>query len=57
MLSTGSLLGESNEGRIQAFEISRAVGRGRAIRAREAFKVTRTKLVHASDRFFIAGRD
>jgi hypothetical protein len=56
MLSKASLLGESNavaSKHLRFHALSDPDGQF----ARDAFKVTRTKLVHASDRFFVAGRD
>ena len=56
MFSTGSLLGQSN-GVVSEHLRFHAPSDADEQFARDAFKVTRTKLVHASDRFFVAGRD
>jgi hypothetical protein len=55
MLSKGSLLGESNGVVSKHLRFTRR--QTLTSNSREAFKVTRTKLVHASYRFFVAGRD
>lgn len=56
MLSKGSLLGESNAVVSKHLRFH-APSEPDEQFARDAFKITRTKLVHASDRFFVAGRD
>ena len=56
MLSKGSLLGESDAVVSKHLRFHAPSDPDEQF-AREAFKVTRTKLVHDSDRFFVAGRD
>jgi hypothetical protein len=56
MLSKGSLLEESN-GAVSKNLRFHAPSDPDEQFAHEEFKVTRTKLVHASDRFFVASRD
>jgi hypothetical protein len=56
MLSKGSLLGESNAVIPKHLRFHAPSDPDEQF-AREAFKVRRTTLVHASDRFFVAGRD
>ena len=56
MLSKGLLWGESN-GVVSKHLKFHAPSDADEQFAREAFKVTRIKLVYASDRFFVAGRN
>ena len=56
MLSKGSLLGESNAVVSKHLRFHAPSDADEQF-ARDAFKVTRTKLVYASNRFFVAGRD
>jgi hypothetical protein len=56
MLSKASLLGKSNAVVSKHLRFHAPSDPDEQF-AREAFKVTRTKLVYDSDHFFVAGRD